>query len=144
MPDILRPRRGTTIPELLISLVTLGLLCSIAIPRVGTQLDRLAARGAARDVRTMLTVARARAIGGGRPTTVVFGSADSTAGILRGTDTLQWRPLGQVYGVSVKATRPSTSFGVNGLGIARANLRIVFRRRTVQETVFVSREGRVR
>lgn len=137
-------RRGATIVELVISLVTVGILCGIAVPRIGDQLDRIAVRGAARDVRTLLSVARARAIGGARPTAVHFRALDSSAALRRGRDTLEVRALGQVYGVSVRASREFTAFGVNGLGVGGANVSIFLRRHAAVETVFVSREGRVR
>lgn len=130
--------------ELVIALVTVGILCAITIPRVGDQLDRLAVRSAARDVRTMLTVARARAIGVARPTAVHYSAIDSSMVLRRGTDTLERRALGELYGVSVRPSRPYTAFGVNGLGVGGANLSIILRRHAVAETVFVSREGRVR
>jgi Tfp pilus assembly protein FimT len=136
--------RGATLPELLIAMVTLSILVTIAIPRTGSTIDRIAVRNAARDTRTMLSVARARAIGGARPTSVHFHAIDTSAVILRGRDTVQLRALGQLHGVSFRATRDSTAFGINGLGIARANLSIAFQRRAAVETVFVSREGRVR
>lgn len=137
-------RRGATIVELVISLVTLGVLCGIAIPRIGDQLDRIAVRGAARDVRTLLSVARARAIGSARPTAVHFNALDSTTVLRRGGDTLELRALGQVYGVALRASRPFTTFGVNGLGLGGANVSVALRRHAIAETVFVSREGRVR
>ena len=128
----------------MISLTILGVLCGIAVPRMGNQLDRIAVRGAARDVRTLLAVARARAIGTARPTAVHFRATDSSVVLRRGDDTLQRRALGQIYGVSVRATRPFTAYGVNGLGIGGANLSVALRRRAMAETVFISREGRVR
>ena len=137
-------RRATTLLELMISLTIVGVLCGIAVPKIGSQLDRIAVHGAARDIRTLLAIARTRAIGGARPTAVHFRSSDSSVVLRRGDDTLQRRALGQIYGVSVRATRPFTAYGVNGLGIAGANLSVALRRRTMAETVFISREGRVR
>jgi type II secretory pathway pseudopilin PulG len=139
-----RLRRGATLIELAMTLTIVGLMLGISVPRIGHQLDGIAARGAARDVRTMLAVGRARAIGGARPTAVHFHSVDTSVVLVRGRDTLQIRALGQIFGVTLKATRDSTAFGVNGLGIARANLSIILRRRSAVDTVFVSREGRVR
>jgi type II secretory pathway pseudopilin PulG len=136
--------KGATMIELAISLTIMGLLLGLTVPRIGDQVDKLAVRGAARDIRTMLAVARARAIGGARPTSVHFHASDTTVVFVRKRDTLQLRPIGQIFDVSLKATRDSTAFGVNGLGISRANLSIVLRRKAAVETVFVSREGRVR
>lgn len=144
MRQIPHAATGATIVELVLSLVTVGILCGITIPRIGDQLDRLAVRGATRDVKTLLSVARARAIGRATPIAVHFRSADSSMVLRRGSDTLQHRLLGQVYGVSVRATRPFTAFGIDGLGLGGANLSIVLRRGAIAETVFVSREGRVR
>ena len=64
--------------------------------------------------------------------------------VRRGTEVLFTRGIEQAHGVHLEGSRDSLTYDAHGLGHGAANLSIVIRRRLAQETVFVSRLGRVR
>ena len=137
-------RRGTTLPELVIVLATIGLVTAISIARLGALRDRLSVKAASNE--TVATFALARRWSLSRATRTAIG-IDTTAAALTVrsyADTIALRRLGSSHGVSLAATRDSMAYAPNGLGYGASNLSLVLRRGQAAETVFVSRLGRVR
>ena len=137
-------RRGVTIVELLITLVVLGVLSSIAVPRAATFIDRISVRGATQDV--VLAIAAARAAATRRGAYVSF-VADPRTGRLRvvsGGETLFERDVLRSRGVRLEASRESVTFAPGGLGWGAANTTVIVSRGTRSDTIVMSRLGRVR
>jgi type IV fimbrial biogenesis protein FimT len=144
MRDFRRLDNGYTVVELLIVLTIVGIMMSIAIPRVALLLDRIAVDSAASDVQASLSLARSLALAGGAPVAVEVDSLSGGVRIRRGEERLQSRNVGQAHQVKLVPTRDSLTYDSRGLGRGAANLSIVIRRGAAAETVFISRLGRVR
>jgi prepilin-type N-terminal cleavage/methylation domain-containing protein len=144
MRDFKRLDSGYTVVELLAVLTIVGILMSIAIPRVALLLDRIAVDSAASDVHASLSLARSLALAGGVPVAVEVDSLSGVVRIRRGEESLQSRNVGQAHQVRLVPTRDSLTYDPRGLGRGAANLSIVIRRGAAVETVFISRLGRVR
>lgn len=140
------PRRctGHTLPEVALTLGVLGILLLLSAGPVRRLVDGAAVRAAAGELATLLGTARDLAVAGASPVAVHLDSAHGAATVLAGGDTLRRSTLAADYGVSLTATRESTTFAASGLGSGAANLRAVLSRGAAAETLFVSRLGRVR
>jgi len=137
-------RRGATLVELTLSLVLLGILTTLAVPRVAAVVDRLSVRAASQDV--VLALATARAAARRRADYASF-VADPRAGRVRavsGGETLFERDETRTRGVRLEATRESVTFAPSGLGWGAANTTIVVSRGRRADTIVTSRLGRVR
>lgn len=138
--------RGYSLPELIIVILVTGILCAIALPRLGTWLDRIAVEQASHEVVLILDVARNRATSLGAKSRVAL-SADTIV-----VDTLgpggwgRWSThLGPAqHGVSLAASNTRIVFGGNGIAVGLSNSRIVLTRGFHSETTTISRLGRVK
>ncbi|MDQ3948804.1 MAG: hypothetical protein M3282_00520 [Gemmatimonadota bacterium] len=137
-------RAGTSIPELAAVLVLTAIILGIAVPRVRLAAERAAVRGAVADIVTTLSTARQLAVSHGGGVAVSIDSAAGTIHVLRDGDTVTARPLGRVFGVTLRSSRDSLAYDGRGLGSGAANLTFVVLRGTTADTVVVSRLGRVR
>jgi type II secretory pathway pseudopilin PulG len=141
---MLSVRRATTLIELMLALVLVGILTTIAAPRLIAAIDRLSVRSASQDV--VLALAAARATATRRGDYVSF-LADPRAGSVRvscGAETLFARDLLHGHGVQLEASRESVTFAPTGLGWGAANTTLVVSRGGYADTVVTSRLGRVR
>jgi prepilin-type N-terminal cleavage/methylation domain-containing protein len=137
-------RHGTTLPELLLVLVVVGVLGSIAVVRISALRDRMGVRSATAETVATFAVARRWAVTRATRTAV---SIDTTAGALTVRsygDTVAHRLLARSHGVTLASTRDSMAYAPNGLGYGASNLSIIVRRGAVADTIAVSRLGRVR
>ena len=140
----MRPRTGLTLIELLVVLAVTAVLLAVALPRVAAIADRAAVRHAADQVRTVLALARQRAVAFASPVAVFV---DSTAAQLTIGDPqggLSTHAIGATFGVLITATRDSVAFSPLGLGWGATNTSVVLTRGSAAETVTVSRAGRIR
>ena len=130
-------------PELVAVLVLTAVILGIALPRMWHAAERAAVRGAVADVVSTLSTARQLAAShGGVSVSIDAGAA--TIRVLRDGDTVMTRPLGGMFGVTIRSSRDSLAYDGRGLGSGAANLTLVVLRGTTVDTVVVSRLGRVR
>lgn len=120
------------------------MLTAIAVPQATKLLDRIHVRGAAMDVEMMFSSARHLAIARSAQSSVDIDTARHTIYLSVGADTVRNRDVGAEHGVQLSASRVHMSYAATGIGYGAANLSVVVRRRSVVDTVFVSRLGRVR
>ena len=137
-------RRGATLIELVVVTTVLSLVAVIAVARFSALRDRIAVRGAANDVAASFALARQSAILRAERSAVSFDSVSGTVIVHAGRDTVSVRPLGEIHGVALASSRDSMAYTPTGLGFGAANLRVIARRGSTEETVFVSRLGRIR
>jgi Tfp pilus assembly protein FimT len=137
-------RRGATLAELVISLGVIGVVSSIAVPRVAGVMDRMSVKGGTQDV--VLALAAARAASSRRGAYASF-VADTRSGHLRvvsGGEVLFERDELHTRGVKLEASRESVTFAPGGLGWGAANTTVIVSRGSRSDTVVMSRLGRVR
>jgi prepilin-type N-terminal cleavage/methylation domain-containing protein len=137
-------RRGATLPELIVVLTLIGIVLGMSLPSLMRGLDRIETRAAVQETASAFFVARSVAVVSGRGSDVVIDEARSTVLVIARGDTALALHLGARHGVAVSTTRPRMTYTAAGLGYGGANLRIVLTRGSAAESVFVSREGRVK
>lgn len=137
-------RQGMTAIETIVVLSILSLMTAIVLPTLGRLRDGIAVRNATAEATSAFAIARRTAIL--RAATAAIG-IDRPPGFITVTaagEMLLQRNLEEAHGVTLSATRDSTAYSALGHGVGAANLSLVIARGTVAETIFVSREGRVR
>ncbi|HEX9565499.1 MAG TPA: GspH/FimT family pseudopilin [Gemmatimonadaceae bacterium] len=137
-------RSGFTLLELSVSLVLVGLMAGLTMPRYVAWRDRIAVEAAASTAVSLLATARHAALRRAAVTAVRFDTGTAEVLVHSRSDTIERRPLGEVHGVRLTATRDSIAYGPAGLGYGAANTRLVMTRGAAAETVTVSRLGRAR
>ncbi|MEP7343918.1 MAG: hypothetical protein ABI877_01565 [Gemmatimonadaceae bacterium] len=137
-------RSGYTLSQLIVTITVLALLTSIAAPRFIRYRDRLNVHSATMDVVSALSRARSVAFERSTHAATTFDVPSATLAVHSYGDTLEVRPLGALYGVSLGVSRDSVTYAANAMGFGVSNTRIVVSRGIVAETVTVSRLGRVR
>ena len=141
MPHV---RHGTTIAEMAVTLVVLGVLASIAVPRAAMLVDRVNVKGATQDVVLALSAARAAAARRGAYASFVADPRTGQLRVVSGGEVLFTRDLLHTRGVRVEASRESVTFTPGGLGWGAANTTVIVSRGARTDTVVMSRLGRVR
>jgi prepilin-type N-terminal cleavage/methylation domain-containing protein len=137
-------RKGTTLIEVGVAVVILGIMASFTFPRFGSYRDRIAVDAAAVSTLSLLATARHAALRRATNTAVHLDTAGAIVSVVAGVDTLETRSLREVHGVSMTTSRDSIAFASSGLGYGAANTQIILRRGVAAETVSVSRLGRAR
>jgi len=137
-------RTGTTLIEIGVTLGILGLMAGLTFPHFGSYRDRVAVDAATSSTLALLATARHAALRRAARTAVHFDTARAIVHIVAGVDTFERRPLGDVHGVVMSATRDSIAFTSSGLGYGAANTQIILRRGAAADTIAVSRLGRAR
>lgn len=137
------PRRASTLVELVLTLVLMGIVTAIAVPNVRTILDRMSVRAATQDVVLGLWAARNVATMRGDYASFIVDSKAGRVRVVVGRDTVFLRELGARRGVSVAVTRDSITYSPTGIGYGAANTRIVVSRGRRADTITTSRLGRV-
>ena len=121
----------------------LALLLAVTSVGGARLLDAAAVHSAAREVRDLLALARDEAVANGTRVAVRFETAPARVIVHRNTDTIARTELAH-SDIRLEATRDSMAYGPSGLGVGAANLRLLLSRGTRQDTIVISRLGRVR
>lgn len=140
----MRTPKGVTLIELLVVLVLASVVAGLALPRVRAIADRSAVRHGADEVRTVLALARQRAVSLAQPVAVFVDSAADAIMIGDAQGVMSTHAVGAAFGVTLRATRDSVAFSPIGLGWGATNTSVVIARGAVAETVTVSRAGRIK
>lgn len=139
-------RRGFSLAELAVTVVILGLVTMLALPRLNGVLDWVALDAAARDVTGALAVARYAAVMQASRSRVVI--ADDSLRIDR-WEQAGWTPFARWAGpahraVTIEVTNPEVIFGPTGMGWGPSNTSVMLRRGARTALITVSRVGRVK
>ena len=138
-------RRGFSLIELILGLALLGILCAVAIPRLGDQLDRLAVRRAVGEAWSFYQAARFSALVRGSAVRLHFRPDSLIAAYELARDSVFLsRPGPGQDRVEMLGSKLVTRLHANGLGAGAANLTLTFRRGRYQEKLTLSRLGRLR
>jgi type II secretion system protein H len=141
-------RGGYTLAELLVVIVIMGIIASIAVPRLSTFIRHLSARSAVSKVVSDLTLARTQAVREGRTVSLTV----TGTGTYRVTVDQGANPARVLKTVNVSGTQKNVSLTPNPTTIAfdpRGMLRpgsgaqLVVTRGTVKDSVSISAVGRV-
>ena len=138
------PQPGFTLAEIAVALVVIGVLASIALVPVSRAVDRASVRAASDEVMTALAIGRQLAIMRASHVTTTIDTIAGTITVECEGDTSYRRPVEALHRVSLAATRPTVRLAPNGVGYGVSNLRVIARRRSAADTIYVSRAGRVR
>ena len=135
---------GATLAELIIALSLCGILATITIAGSASLRDRSSVRAASTELASALHLARSSALAESRIVALRFDTTLGRALVLAHPDTLLDLPLGVWYAVTLSATRDSIAYGPTGRGYGAANTTLTIRRRGAEDTIVVSRLGRVK
>ena len=136
--------RGTSLPELALTLVILGLLLAISQPRIGSIADSLAVDRAAREI--IAAHRRARIVAVVRSQVVEL-TVDSGSLAIRprgATSDLWHAPGPSATRVVLAGPQRRITFSPIGMSMGLSNASFRLSRGTAVRTVVVSRLGRVR
>lgn len=137
-------RRGTTLVEILLSLVLLSLLLGIALPRFAAMRDQLAVGAEAGRIAAAHRRARITAILQSRPVVLTI-SPDSLTLAAEADSAVRWIEAGPAaHGVTLAGGIKKITFSPIGIttGVSNATFRLT--RGEASRTVVVSRLGRLR
>lgn len=137
-------RRGITLVELALAMVIVCLIAGLGVAGGRRLLDGMHVSAATGEAHTLFGVARQLAILGSRMVTLEIDTTGRRLVVRSGMEVLRVRELGQLHGVSLAATRSSTTYGASGIGYGASNLTLILRRGQAADTLTVSRLGRVR
>lgn len=137
-------RRGMTTIEMVVALSVIALVIGIVVPTFSRLRDGIAVRNATAEAMSAFALARQSAIVRGARAGLGIDRPPGHVTVTVGGEMLLRRDLEGTYGVTLSSTRDSTAYSPLGHGFGAANLRLVIARGPVAETIFVSREGRVR
>ena len=132
--------------ETTVVLVVIGVTLTLALPRLGDTLDRVAVEGSAADLSVALAAARNAAVMWATRARLRIGP-DSLC-IDRWADTgwarqRSWPGPG-ARGVSLEVSNADVVFGPTGMGWGVSNTKVVLRRGSHSATLTTSRLGRVK
>lgn len=137
-------RRGSTLVEILLSLVILSLLLGIALPRFGAMRDQLAVGEEAGRIAAAHRRARITAILQSRPVVLTI-SADSLTLAAEPDSGARWAEAGPAaHGVTLAGGAKKITFSPVGITTGVSNATFRLSRGAASRTVVVSRLGRLR
>lgn len=137
-------RTGMTAIEIAITVSVIALMLGLVVPSAARFRDGIAVRNASAEAVAAFAVARQSAIVRGARARLAIDNPPGHITVSVGGESIMRRDLEGSYGITLTTTRDSTAYSPLGLGHGGANLRMVIERGRVAETIFVSREGRVR
>ena len=119
-------------------------MLGLVVPSAVRFRNGIAVRNASAEAVAAFAVARQSAIVRGTRTQLAIDNPPGHITVSIGAQPIMRRDLEGSYGITLTTTRDSTAYSPLGLGHGVANLRMVIEKGRVAETIFVSREGRVR
>lgn len=137
-------RRGATLPELSLTLILMGIILAIALPRIHGLADSLAVARAAQEIAAAHRRARMAAVLRSRTLELTI---DANSLIIRpsGAATPIWRANGPAADRVALAGPPRTlTFSPVGITMGLSNASFQLTRGGARRTVVVSRLGRIR
>lgn len=137
-------RGGMTVIEIAITLAVIAIMLGLVVPSAARFRDGIAVRNASAEAVAAFAVARQAAIVRGARAQIAIDDPPGHITVSIAGGSIMRRDLEGNYGITLTTTRDSTAYSPLGLGHGVANLRMVIERGRVAETIFVSREGRVR
>jgi prepilin-type N-terminal cleavage/methylation domain-containing protein len=137
-------KRAFTIIETTITLGIVAVLSAIVLPRASGFLDAIRVRGAVTEIEALFSTARHVAIARGAQSSLEIDPAQGMISVRVGPDTLEKRELQESEGVTLRATRTTVTYSPTGVGYGAANLTLIVARNRSEDTIYVSRLGRVR
>ena len=137
-------RSGMTAVEMIVVLAVTAVLLGIIVPTAGRLRDGIAVRNATAEALSAFATARQSAMVRGAAVGIGVDRPPGYVTVATGGEILMQRDLESIYGIALSSTRDSTAYSPLGHGLGAANLSLVIARGRVAETIFVSREGRVR
>ena len=137
-------RQGFSLIELLLVLAVMGILLSLALPRLAVILDSIEVQTAAARLVAAHQRARMMAVTGGR-VLVLSVRADSLIISTRADAASLWSQSGPAQaGVALEGAARQFTFSPEGLTLGLSNATLRLRRGSATRAVVVSRLGRVR
>lgn len=136
-------RPGLTVLELTVVLTIVGLLTTLAVPRLVGLRNASAVRSAASEVAASFTLARQSAIMGRSTVAVVLDTASGEVIVRSGSRLVSRRQLRGIYSVLLSANRDSAVYDPRGMGFGVSNITIRVRRGSFVDTLTMSRLGRL-
>ncbi len=136
---------GTTLIELALAIVIVGILAAIAVPRITLIADEAAVRHQAHRLAGALDAARGAGIRFGTPAGLTVSAARLVvAADVGGAPTTVWDAPGPGdEGVSVSGAGAAIVFGPAGIAVGAANRTITLSRGAATRRVVISRLGRI-
>ena len=136
-------RFGLKVFELTVVLTIVGLLTTLAIPRLVGLRNASSVRSAASEVAAAFTLARQSAIVGRSAVAVVLDTTGGEVTVRSGTRVVSRRQLRAIYSVILSANRDSAVYDARGMGYGVSNITIRIRRGSFVDTLTMSRLGRL-
>jgi Tfp pilus assembly protein FimT len=130
--------------EMVVVLSLLTAMMAIVVPGAARLRDGIAVRNATAEALAAFAIARQAAMVRGAPAGVGVDRPPGFVTVTVAGEVLLRRDLEASYGVTLVSTRDSTAYSPLGHGLGAANLSVVIAKGRVSDTIFVSREGRVR
>jgi prepilin-type N-terminal cleavage/methylation domain-containing protein len=137
-------RKAFTLPELMLVLALIGILTSVALPRLSQAMDRIEVGGAAHRIIAAHQRARIMAIIRGQVVLLSVDSIRLTISAQGGADSL-WSDIGPTLaGVELVGPARQFTFSPQGITLGLSNATIQLRRGAATRTLVISRLGRIR
>jgi len=136
-------RFGLTVFELTIVLMIVGVLTTLAVPRLVGFRNASAVRSAASEVAAAFMLARQSAIMDRATVAVVLDTVAGEITVRSGPRVVGRRQLRAIYSVILSANRDSAVYDARGMGYGVSNVTITIRRGSFVDTLTMSRLGRL-
>lgn len=140
----MRDRAGSSLIEQLIVLSVIGMCLGLTFTAGARLINAAAVHSASREVAELFAMARDRAMATGTRTAVHIDATRQRIVVHAFNDTLARLDLNSGRAIALETTRDSMAYLPSGLGFGAANLRVILRKGASQDTITVSRLGRVK
>jgi prepilin-type N-terminal cleavage/methylation domain-containing protein len=136
--------RGYSLPELMLVLAVVGLLCGIAVPRFFRVMDSIVVQAAALEIVAAHQRARMMAIARGQVLALDIDSAQLGIALPSGAVPVWVRQGPAASGVTLRGPTRRFTFSPSGITLGLSNATLLLSRGASARTIVFSRLGRVR